>query len=83
MEGGPIAAAPDTVSHSAPERVPEEPVVDIDTLLFRGAAAQERVRNLGREISECLDRPGIFMGLTPLLEEMLDLLPSADDPIAG
>jgi len=83
MEGGPIAAAPDTVSHSAPERVPEEPVVDIDTLLFRGVAAQERVRNLGREISECLDRPGIFMGLTPLLEEMLDLLPSADDPIAS
>ena len=83
MEGGTAPAAPDTVSQPAAKPVPEEPVVDIDTLLFRGAAAQERVRHLGREISECLDRPGVFMGLRPLLEELLDLLPRADDPIVG
>jgi hypothetical protein len=63
--------------------VAEEPVVDIDTLLYRGAAAQERAKHLGREISECLDRPGIFMGLRPLLEELLDLLPRTDEPVVG
>ena len=82
-EGGKAEAALGTVSQAAAESVPEEPVVEIDTLLFRGAAAQERVRHLGREISECLDRPGIFMGLRPLLEELLDLLPRADDPVVG
>jgi len=82
-EGGTTEAAFGTGSQPAAEPVPEEPVVEIDTLLYQGEAAQERVRHLGREISECLDRPGIFMGLRPLLEELLDLLPRADDPVVG
>ena len=71
------------VSQPVAQAEAEEPVVDIDTLLFRGAAAQERAKHLGREISDCLDRPGIFMGLRPLLEELLDLLPKADEPVIG
>ena len=79
------AAEPSLATPSQPEAQPvaEEPVVDIDTLLYRGAAAQERAKHLGREISECLDRPGIFMGLRPLLEELLDLLPRTDEPVVG
>jgi hypothetical protein len=83
MEGRTVGPEQDTVSSPLAEPVPEGPVVEIETLLFQGAAAQERVRLLGREISECLDRPGIFMGLRPLLEELLDLLPRADDRIAS
>ncbi len=71
------------VSQPVAQPVAEEQVVDIDTLLYRGAAAQERAKHLGREISECLDRPGIFLGLRPLLEELLDLLPRADEPVIG
>ena len=83
MEGRTVGPEQDTVSSPLAEPVPQGPVVEIETLLFQGAAAQERVRLLGREISECLDRPGIFMGLRPLLEELLDLLPRADDRIAS
>ena len=79
------SAEPSLATPSQPEAhsVAEEPVIDIDTLLYRGAAAQERAKHLGREISECLDRPGIFLGLRPLLEELLDLLPLADEPVVG
>lgn len=83
VEFGTAEDSPADLAPATTEPEPEEQVVDIDTLLFRGAAAQERARHLGQEISECLDRPGIFMGLRPLLEELLDLLPLADEPVVG
>lgn len=67
----------------APQADTDERVVSIDTLLYRGDVARERARLLGLEISDCLDRPGVFMGLRPLLEELLDLLPLADEPVIG
>jgi len=83
MAGTTVEPSLAAVSQPIAQAETEEPVVDIDTLLFRGAAAQERAKHLGREISDCLDRPGIFMGLRPLLEELLDLLPNVDDPVIG
>lgn len=71
----PVAPAP------APAPTPEdEEAVSIGALLYRGEAARTRARELAREIAECLDLPGALLGLRPLLEELLDLLPLAGEP---
>jgi hypothetical protein len=77
----PAAAASDNIATPGPAP-DDDTIVEIEALLYRGDAARERARLLGLEIAECLDRPGIHMGLRPLLEELIDLLPLADQPAA-
>ncbi len=68
----------------APEAArPADTVVEIDTLLYRGASAQKRARALGTQINESLAHPKVLEGLRPLLEELIDLLPLAAEPVVG
>ena len=63
-----------------PERLPDpEPVVEIDTLLYRGNAALERALVLQREMRNQLARGQHIAVLRPQLDELLDLVPLALD----
>ena len=67
-----------------PERSsPAGAVVEIDTLLYKGASAQRRAKELGTRITESLADPKRLERLRPVLEELLDLLPLAAGPVAG
>jgi hypothetical protein len=57
--------------------------VEIDTLLYKGASAQRRAKELGARITESLADPKRLERLRPVLEELLDLLPLAAGPVAG
>ena len=68
---------------AAPAAKRPEPVVEIDTLLYRGSSAQNRAKALGEQLQTSLSDPKKMESLRPVLEELLDLLPLAAEPVVG